>query len=152
MKKIFLFTFILLSLLYLSSCSRDDKTTAQKDKAPKSQIEDIDDTGDTIMTAEEKFSTAILIDFLDDSNDADLAEYLESEIFKMNAGYKGASVIEITPSTWLVMFEKDGTTKNYLIQKYVDFTTNDNYFRLKETTLTITDVIARGKGKTSMGE
>jgi hypothetical protein len=151
-KKIFLFSVISLSLLYFTSCSRDDKTTAQKNNAPKTQIEDIDDTGDTVMTAEEKFSTAILIDFLDDSNDADLAEYLESEIFKMSANYKGASVIEITPSTWLVMFEKDGATKNYLIQKYVDFTTNDNYFRMKETTLTATDVIAKGKNKTSIGE
>lgn len=152
MKKFLLFSFILLFVLFFTSCSRNDKTSTQRDYAPRTQAEDIDDSGDTIMTAEEKFSTAILIDFLDDSNDADLAEYLEAEIFKMNVNYRGASVIEITPSTWLVMFEKDGATKNYLIQKYVDFTTNDNYFRLKETTLTVTDVIARGKSKTSMGE
>ena len=152
MKKYFLFSVVLLNLLYFTSCSKDDKTTTQRDNTPKTQIEDIDDTGDTVMTPEEKFSTAILIDFLDDSNDEDLAEYLEQEVFKMNANYRGASVIEITPSTWLVVLEKDGAVKNYLLQKYVDFMTNENYFRMKETALTITDVIARGKGKTSAGE
>ncbi len=152
MKNIFLFSFISLNLLLFSSCTKNDKTSTQEENAPKTQIEDLDDTGDTVMTPAEKFSTAILIDFLDDSNDEDLAEYLESEIFKMNTNYRGASVIEVTPSTWLVMLEKDGVTKNYLLQKYVDFTTNENYFKLKETTLTVTDVIAKGKGKTSAGE
>ena len=104
------------------------------------------------MTPEEKFSTAILIDFLDDSGDEDLAEYLETEIYKMNSNYRGASVIEITPSTWLVMLEKDGATKNYLVQKYVDFTTNEDYFRMKETTLTPADVFSKGRTKTSAGE
>lgn len=134
-------------LVILCSCSQNDKSTGQQEKAPRNQIEDIDDAGDTVMTPEEKFSTAILIDFLDDSNDGDLAEYLENEVYKLNQGYRGASVIQITPSTWLVMLEKDGTAKNYLIQKYLDFTTNENYFRMNETSLTVFDIIAGGKGK-----
>jgi len=145
--------FIILAsfLIIFSSCSKDDKTT--QTNAPKNQIEDIDDDpADTNLTPEEKFSTAILIDFLDDSSDEDLAEYLEKEIYKMNTNYRGASVIEVTPSTWIVMLEKDGAEKNYLLQKYVDFTTNENYFKIKETTLTVTDIIAKGRGKTSAGE
>jgi hypothetical protein len=139
-------------LFLFSSCSRDDKTT-QQNNAPKTQVEDIDDNpADTNMTPEEKFSTAILIDFLGDSGDEDLAEYLEGEIYKMNSNYRGASVIEITPSTWLVMLEKDSATKNYLLQKYVDFTTNENYFRMKETTITPADVFTNGRTKTSARE
>lgn len=152
MKKYFLFSVILLNLLYFSSCSNDDKTSTRQNNAPKTQIEDSDDLYDTVMTSGEKFSTSILIDFLDDSNDEELAEYLEEEIYKLSPNFRGASVIEITSSTWLVMLEKDGINKNYLIQKYVDFTTNDNYFRMKETTLTVTDVIAKGRVKTSEGE
>jgi hypothetical protein len=151
-KKIFLFSVVSLSLLYFTSCSKNDKTSTQQENAPKTQIEDLDDMGDTDMTPAEKFSTAILIDFLNDSNDEELAEFLETEIFKMNTNYRGASVVEVTPSTWLVILEKDSINKNYLLQKYVDFTTNENYFRIKETTLTVTDVIAKGKGKTSAGE
>ena len=147
------FIILVLFLMFFSSCSKDDKTTSQQTNAPKNQVEDIDDNpADTNLTPEEKFSTAILIDFLDDSSDEDLAEYLEKEIYKMNTNYRGASVVEVTPSTWLVMLEKDSTTKNYLVQKFLDFTTNENYFTMKETTLTVTDVIAKGKSKTSAGE
>lgn len=145
------YIFLALIIFIFSSCSKDDKTT--QTNAPKTQVEDIDDSpADTNLTPEEKFSTAILIDFLNDSGDEDLAEYLETEIYKMNANYRGASVIEITPSTWLVMLEKDGATKNYLVQKYVDFTTNEEYFRMKETTLTPADVFSKGRTKTSAGE
>jgi hypothetical protein len=150
MRKCFLISFIAFSLFFLSSCTQNDKPKSNKDNAPKTQFEELDDTGDTVFTPEEKFSTAILIDYLNDSNDEELAQYLESEVFKMNANYRGASVIELTPSTWLVMLEKDGTGKNYLIQKYIDFTTNENYFRMKETTLTVSDVVS--KVKNSAGE
>jgi hypothetical protein len=144
--KILLFSLI---LIFFSSCSKDDKLTLQNN-SPKNQVEDIDDNpADTNMTPEEKFSTSILLDFLNDSDDEDLADYLESEVYKLGANYSGASVVELTPSTWLLMLEKDGNTKNYLIQKFVDFTTNEDYFRMRETSLTITDVIAKGKLKTS---
>ena len=126
--------------LFLSSCSKDDTATQQK-----VQNDDSDELLDTNLTPEEKFSSAILIDFLNDSEDEDLAEYLETEIYKMNANYNGASVIEMTPSLWLVMLEKDGSTKNFLLQKFVGFQSNENYFRMKETTLSATDVFSRSK-------
>ena len=141
-----LFVFI---LVLFSSCSKDDKQTTQQEKAPKNQVEDMDDnSADTNMTPEERFSTSIMMDFLDYSDDEDLGDYLESEIYKMGANYKGASVVELNPSTWLIELEKDGAVKNYLLQKFVDFNSNDYYFKLKETSLTVTDVIAKGKVKT----
>ena len=141
-----LFVFI---LILFSSCSKDDKQNTEQEKAPKNQVEDMDDnSADTNMTPEERFSTSIMLDFLDDSDDEDLGDYLESEIYKMGANYKGASVVELNPSTWLIELEKDGAVKNYLLQKFVDFNSNDYYFKLKETSLTVTDVIAKGKVKT----
>lgn len=138
-----------LILIFFSSCSKEDKQTAQQEKAPKNHVEDLDDNpSDTNMTPEEKFSSSIMIDFLDNSDDEDLGDYLETEIYKMGANYKGASVVELNPSTWLVELEKDGAVKNYLLQKFVDFNTNDYYFKIKETPLTATDVIASGKVKT----
>ena len=70
----------------------------------------------------------------------------------MGANFNGASVIEVTPSTWLVSLEKDGTVKNYLLQKYVDLKSNEYYFSFKETTLNLTDVISRVKPKTQSSE
>lgn len=132
---------LLLVLFCFISCSKDDKTP-----------EENDNPADTNLTPGEKFSVSILSDFLDDSDDEDLASFLETQIYKMGTGYNGAAVVEITPSTWLVMLEKDGNTKNYLLQKYVDFKTNEYYFTFKETQLTLTDIITKGKTKTSAGE
>jgi hypothetical protein len=141
---------IMVSVIFIS-CSKEDKPVTQQNQQ-KVQNEDNDSPADTNLTPEEKFSSSILIDFLGDSDDEDLGEFLETEIFKMGASYNGASVVEITPSTWLVSLEKDGNIKNYLLQRYVDFKTNDYYFSMKETTLTITDIISRSKPKTSAGE
>ena len=141
--------YILFSILFVLfiSCSKEEKQTSKQEKAPKNQVEDTDENpSDTNMTLEEKFSTSIMLDFLD-SDDGALGDFLESEIFKMGANYTGASVVELNPSTWLVILEKDGTEKNYLLQKFVDFNTNEYYFRLKETPLNVTDVISRGKVK-----
>lgn len=142
--RIIIFAFI---IIFFASCSKEEKQTTQKEKTPKNQVENIEvNPSDSEMTPEEKFSTSIMLDFLD-SDDEYLSDYLESEIYKMGSNYTGASIVELNPSTWLVMLEKDGSEKNYLLQKYVDFNTNDYYFKLKETPLTVTDVIARGKVK-----
>lgn len=142
--------YILISITFILffSCSKEEKQTTKQEKAPKNQVEEIDDNpSDTEITPEEKFTTSIMLDFLD-SDDESLGEYIESEIYKMGANYTGASVVELNPSTWLVMMENNGEVKNYMLQKFVDFKTNDYYFRLKETSLTVTDAISRGKVKT----
>jgi hypothetical protein len=139
---------ILLISAILISCSREDTPQTQQ----KVTQDDNESPADTNLTAEEKFSAAILVDFLNDSDDEDLGSFLETEIYKMGATYNGASVVEVTPSTWLVSIEKDGSVKNYLLQKYVDLKSNEYYFSFKETTLNLTDVISRVKTKTQAGE
>ncbi len=147
----FIIPFLILVSAVFISCSKEEKPVTQQNQQ-KVQNEYNDSPADTNLTPEEKFSSSILIDFLGDTEDEDLAEFLETEIFKLGASYNGASVVEITPSTWLVSLEKDGNIKNHLLQRYVDFKTNDYYFSMKETTLTLTDVISRTKPKTSAGE
>lgn len=139
---------ILLISAILISCSKEETPQTQQ----KVTQDDSDNPADTNLTAEEKFSAAILVDFLNDSEDEDLGSFLETEIYKMGANFNGASVIEITPSTWLVSLEKEGSVKNYLLQKYVDLKSNEYYFSFKETTLNLTDVISRVKPKTQSSE
>ena len=134
------------------SCSKDDKNSQQNTNTQKVQQDDSDNPPDTNLTPQEKFSSSIMLDFLNESDDEALADYLETEIYKMGASYKGASVVEISPAAWLVMLEKDGNTKNFLLQKFVDFKTNEYYFDMKETSLTITDVITRKNKKSPAGE
>jgi hypothetical protein len=143
---------ILFALSFLVSCSKDDKPVTQQQNQQKINSDEIENPADTNLTPEEKFSASILVDFLGDSDDEDLGAFLETEVYRIGSAYNGTSVVEITPSTWLVSFEKDGNLKNYLLQKFVDTKTNEYYFSFKETNLTITDVVSRTKPKTSAGE
>jgi hypothetical protein len=137
--KYFLMIFLVLGLV---SCSKDDNPEVDQ-KEQTSQTEEGDTGIDPNLSAEEKFSTAILMDFLGDPEDEDLAGFLESQIFTMGANYNGAAVVEVTPSTWIVALEKDGTVKNHILQRYVNLKTNEYYFTFKETTLSIPDVISQ---------
>lgn len=151
--KIFNITIAFLIAFTFISCSKEkDKQVSDKQTQKTSDDDEIDNPADTIMTPEEAFSSALLIEYLNDSDDEDLAEYLETEIYKMGGDFTGVAVVEATPSTWLVTLEKDNTSKNYLLQKYLNIKANENYFRIKETNLTISDIISKGRQKTPAGE
>jgi hypothetical protein len=139
LKKLFTIFFILIFSLIFLSCSKDKDKVTEKTQQKVQEDEDFN-PADTNLTVEEKFSTSILGDFLSNSEDDDLAAYLEDQLFKYNEKFRGASLTQLTESLWLVSLENQGTIKNFLLQKFVDFKTNDYYFNLKETTLTINDV------------
>ena len=139
--KSFLNFIVIFSLVLFLSCSREDKQQNQKTSRQETKQEDVDNPSDTLMTPEEKFSSSIMIDFLDSSEDEDLEGYLQDELFKYSKDYRGASVIQLTNSTWFVSLQSNTNTKNFILQKYVDFGSNDYYFVLKETNLTVSDII-----------
>lgn len=144
----FIFFFIILVSVFIIGCSKEENTQQKV----KNQTEEFEIAEDIISTPEEKFSASILEDFLAETEDDDLASFLESEIYRQSANFNGAAVVEVTPSTWLISLEKDGKVKNYMLQKYVDFKTNEYYFTLKETSVSITDVISRTKQILPAGE
>jgi hypothetical protein len=138
---------VLFFCVFVISCSKENDP--QTDKKTNEESENTEDLN---LSLEEKFSTAVMVDFLNESEDDDLASFLETEIYKMGSSYTGGAVVEVTPSTWLVSFEKDSTTKNFLLQKFIDFKTTEYYFSMKPTTLTITDIITRSRNKIPAGE
>jgi hypothetical protein len=139
LRKLFTISIILLFSVIFVSCSKDkDKVTDKKEQ--KVQEDEEFNPADTNLTVEEKFSASILNDFVSSSEDDDLAAYLEDELFKYNDKFRGASLTQLTESLWLVTLENQGTVKNFLLQKFVDFKSNDYYFNLKETNLTVNDV------------
>lgn len=134
---------ILLTAAFFSAgCSKtEDKPQEKRQETTQQQNNDeTDNPQDTAMSPEEQFSTSIMTDFLGDSDDDDLQDYIETEIYKNAQNYNGVSMIELSPSTWFVSFEKDGNNKNFILQKYIDFKTSDYYFRMKETNLTVNDI------------
>jgi hypothetical protein len=133
---------LLLTAACLVSCSKEEKLPP--DINHKDTTEDSDNPADTNLTPEERFSAAMMSDFLDNSEDDDLADFIESEIYKTGISYSGTAMIEISPSTWLVIFEKDGTTKNYLLQKFTETGSGEYYFSFRETSVSVQDIV---KGK-----
>ncbi|MCX7877010.1 MAG: hypothetical protein N2510_00045 [Ignavibacteria bacterium] len=138
MKKFLFFSAIL--ILILQSCTDKIRELQQKPEDEKQQEENL---ADTILTPQEKFAFIMMTDFLNESEDADLASYLEEEIFSMGENFTGAAVIEITPSTWLLSLEKNNTVKNYILQKYIDFKTLESYFTMSETTMKPTEILSK---------
>lgn len=139
--------FLLITVFFVS-CSKDNKPTVTGDEKKQTNQNqslttpiDENNPADTNLTTEEKFSTSVMVDFLDSAEDEDLEGFLEDEVFKFSQSYTGAAVISLSPSTWLLALEKDNSTKNYIIQKFVDFKTNEYYFRMNETGLKLTDAI-----------
>jgi hypothetical protein len=152
--KYFSVILIFIFLLCFISCSKKEEKPVVTDNKQQSEQNQntqapVDDTApaDTNLTPEEKFSSSVMADFLDGSEDEDLAGFLEDEVFKYSNNYTGAAIIGLSSSTWLLALEKDNTTRNYIIQKYVDFKTNDYYFRMNETNLKITDAILQNNSK-----
>lgn len=139
MKRYLIFLFFV-SLVIFFSCSKEDKQSNKTGRQETKQ-EDVENPADTIMSPEEKFSSSIMIDFLDSSDDEDLDGYLQDELFKYSKDYRGASVVQLTSSTWFVSLQNNTSVKNFILQKYVDFSSNDYYFVLKETNLTVSDII-----------
>ena len=135
-----IFTFFLFLFI---SCSKKEEPQGVKNNNKKESVsqENSQDNSDTAMTPEEKFSSSITLDFLDTPEDEDLTDYLENQLFKYSQSYRGASIMQLTNTIWFVTLENKNLTKNFLLQKFVDFNSNDYYFVLKETNLTTADVI-----------
>ncbi len=127
-------------MMFITSCSKE---TPSLETVKKDTGEEVENPADTNLTPEEKFSALLMSDLPESSEDGDLADFVETEIFKTAQSYNGTAMVEVTPSTWLVSFEKEGTSKNYLLQKYLDTRSNEYYFSLKETGLTISDIVSR---------
>lgn len=137
------YSLFLIPLLFFS-CSKNNPPEQQnKDKVQqnKKQEEQPNNETDTSLSPPELFGVTIQSDFLNESDDEDLGDYLENELYKYSQNFRGASVNEINSSTWLVTLENNQTTKNFLLQKFLDFKTSDYYFVLKETNLSISELL-----------
>jgi hypothetical protein len=133
--------FLVLFCFVLISCSKENKTTTEKQTPSKNESEEIENPQDTNMTPEERFSSSIMTDLLDNSDDDDLASYLEDELHKYGDTYRGTTVLQLADNLWFVTLDNPAASKNFLLEKFIDFKTNDYYFKLTETNLKISDVI-----------
>jgi hypothetical protein len=117
------FGLLLLTLLIIS-CGDDKKSdTETTDK----------DESDTIsLSPEELFSSTLLEDILQSSEDDDLKSYLEGEIYPIVANSTKVTIDRVSASLYLLSYDENGVQKNFIIQKFYNPSSLEMYFEINE--------------------
>ena len=118
------FGLLLLTILIIS-CGDDKKSdteTADKDES------------DTIsLSPEELFSSTLLEDILQSSEDDDLKSYLEEEIYPIVSNSTKVTIDRVSASLYLLSYDENGVQKNFVIQKFYNPSSLEMYFEINET-------------------
>ena len=118
------FGLLLLTILIIS-CGDDKKSdteTADKDES------------DTIsLSPEELFSSTLLEDILQSSEDDDLKSYLEEEIYSIVSNSTKVTIDRVSASLYLLSYDENGVQKNFIIQKFYNPSNLEMYFEINET-------------------
>ena len=118
------FGLLLLTILIIS-CGDDKKSdteTADKDES------------DTIsLSPEELFSSTLLEDILQSSEDDDLKSYLEEEIYPIVSNSTKVTIDRVSASLYLLSYDENGVQKNFILQKFYNPSSLEMYFEINET-------------------
>jgi hypothetical protein len=143
MNKYLLLFFVLILSVFIS-CSKDESEDDNES--------DTEESDTTNLTPAEKFSTSLMADFLNEEEDDALELYLEEVFYpQYNGKYKGASITKLGNSVWLITTDEPDE-KNFTLQKFVNMKTDDYYFKLKETKMTIEDILKDGQVRSNMAD
>jgi len=117
------FGLLLLTLLIIS-CGDDKKNdTETTDK----------DESDTIsLSSEELFSSTLLEDILQSSEDDDLKSYLEEEIYPIVSNSTKVTIDRVSASLYLLTYDENGVQKNFVIQKFYNPSSLEMHFEINE--------------------
>lgn len=125
-------TLIILIALFSFSCNKEN-TTRQKNESPKTDMQNEESDTDTIMTAEESFSSALVESIMSENEDDDLQYYLEEQIFPMVSKSTKVTIDRISSSMYLLSYTENGVMKNYLLQKFYNPVKDEIIFEKTET-------------------
>lgn len=117
------FGLLLLTILIIScgDNTKNDTETTEKDDS------------DTIsLSPEELFSSTLLEDILQSSEDDDLKSYLEEEIYPIVANSTKVTIDRISASLYLLSYDENGVQKNFVIQKFYNPSSLEMHFEINE--------------------
>ena len=121
--------------ILLFSCSKEDDTKLNTESGNNQKQESSEDDSDTTMTAEEAFSSALVLEILGDQEDPELQEYLEEQIYPIVSKSDKVTIDRISASLYLLSYYDGGSMKNILIQKFYNPAEDEFAFEKKETDL-----------------
>jgi hypothetical protein len=123
------YLFFVLIVIAFVSCSKDE-IKRKIEKTTNTEVTE-DDTDTTAMTPEEAFSSAMVNNILD-TEDEDLQNYLEDEIYPMVKNSNKVTIDNISSSLLLLQYFENGNQKNILIQKFYNPAKDEFYFEKRE--------------------
>ena len=93
----------------------------------------INDESDTIsLSPEELFSSTLLEDILQSSEDDDLKSYLEEEIYPIVSNSTKVTIDRVSASLYLLSYDENGVQKNFVIQKFYNPSNLEMHFEINE--------------------
>ena len=124
--KYILFVLILTAFV---SCSKDDIKRRIEKKVDTELSDEEADT--TALSPEEAFSSALVNDILK-TDDEDLQNYLEDEIFPAVKNSNKVTIDKISSSLFLLQYTDSGNQKNILLQKFYNPDKDEFFFEKRE--------------------
>ncbi|HMS65760.1 MAG TPA: hypothetical protein PKD83_10975 [Ignavibacteria bacterium] len=126
------FILIFIFSILLISCNKntENKQNAQNQNNAQEESGNENET-DSVMTDEEEFSSSLVQDILGEE-DVNLQIYLEEEIFPVVSKSKKVTLDRISSSIYLLGFDDNGTSRNFMIQKLYNPETGDFIFEKTE--------------------
>lgn len=126
------FILIFIFSILLISCNKntENKQNAQNQNNAQEESGNENET-DSVMTDAEEFSSSLVQDILGEE-DVNLQIYLEEEIFPVVSKSKKVTLDRISSSIYLLGFDDNGTSRNFMIQKLYNPETGDFIFEKTE--------------------
>jgi len=116
-------------ILVLTSCSKEKEDA---DPKKESHNEPTEEESDTNMTAEEIFSSN-LVQEISGTDDIDLQLFIEDQFYPSVSKSSKVTLDRVSSSLYLLSYDDNGTTKNFLIQKFYNPVNDEFVFDKTET-------------------
>jgi hypothetical protein len=111
--------------VFLISCN----SKVENKKIIEKNAEYADDEIDTTaLTPEEEISNALVLDILDSYEDDDLQSFIEENLFSELKNSEKVTIDKLSASLYVLSYDKEGTQKNILIQKFYNSKSGEIFF------------------------
>ncbi|MCY7360820.1 MAG: hypothetical protein LH629_01945 [Ignavibacteria bacterium] len=109
--------FILIISFTFYSC-KNETSTKPKVEVKNTESNSDEEDGDSTLTPEEVFSSALIQDIIGEDENVDLQIYLEEQIYPTASKSAKVTLDRVSGSLYLLSYDENGVMNNYILQKF----------------------------------
>jgi len=109
--------FILIISFTFYSC-KNETSTKPKVEVKNTESNSDEEDGDSTLTPEEVFSSALIQDIIGEDENVDLQIYLEEQIYTTASKSAKITLDRVSGSLYLLSYDENGVMNNYILQKF----------------------------------